>query len=245
MEPRNLQSGASPNPPTKLENPSVGYPQAGDPATATPASVGGPFWFYAMSEEMRNVIIRAGLTPSDDELDQFWQAIQIAAQPEIDQIGRSGVSTGSTIPAKCLIESGQELLRASYPEMWQWVQLQTNLIPQATKNANPVGLSGYYGDGDGATTFTLCNMNGLHTRSYDAGRGLTGGGLFSYQSDQIKAHSHVLNNHVAESAFLYSGGGGNPGVNVPTSSPSVTGSTGAAENTVKAVMRLHFVRVLP
>lgn len=238
MEPRNLQSGAGANPPEKLANPSVGYPQAGNPATSTPASVGGPFWFYAMAEEMRNVIVGAGLTPNDDELDQFWQAIQTLLTPDPDKIGQAGISTGSTIPSKCLLEAGQELSRASYPDMWAWVQLQSNLVSQATKDAGLLAYSAYYGDGDGATTFTLCDIQGLFTRAADNGRGLANGqALFEYILDQIKAHSHLYGAGISGDSQYANG-------SIMAGATYSTSIVGGVENTVKNIARLFYVRVI-
>lgn len=39
----------------------------------------GAFWFYYVTESIRNVIIGAGLTPDPTNLNQFAQAVEILA----------------------------------------------------------------------------------------------------------------------------------------------------------------------
>lgn len=75
MDPRKYKSGAVETPPEPLESPSEGYPSPGNPASGIPATVPGTYWHYMISEEMRNVIVGAGLTPDYENLSQFFQAI--------------------------------------------------------------------------------------------------------------------------------------------------------------------------
>jgi hypothetical protein len=89
MEPRNYESGAAETPPTTPETPSSGYPIAGNSSTGTPATKPGPFWIYKVGESLRRVIVAAGLTPSDSNLDLLTNAIQAlsvtkASQAEVD-----------------------------------------------------------------------------------------------------------------------------------------------------------------
>lgn len=76
MDNRTLESGASATPPAAPATPSVGYPQKGNPSTGTPASKGGVFWYYQIGEELRNVLVAAGLTPSTGDLTQIVTAIK-------------------------------------------------------------------------------------------------------------------------------------------------------------------------
>ena len=39
----------------------------------------GAFWFYYMTESIRNVVVAAGLTPDPTNLKQFAQAVEILA----------------------------------------------------------------------------------------------------------------------------------------------------------------------
>lgn len=76
METRNYQSGASATPPSAPVTPSVGYPINGNPATGTPATQPGAYWFYKIGEELRNVIVNSGLTPDDLNLAQLLTALK-------------------------------------------------------------------------------------------------------------------------------------------------------------------------
>lgn len=85
MDPRKYKSGAVETPPEPLESPSEGYPSPGNPASGIPATVPGAYHMYAITEEMRNVIVQAGLTPDYEDLTQFSQAIQTLVAPKASQ----------------------------------------------------------------------------------------------------------------------------------------------------------------
>lgn len=76
MDNRAWLSGASATPPTAPVSPSSGYPTGGNPLTATPPTNPGAFWFHQTGEELRGVIVAAGLTPSTGALDQLLTALQ-------------------------------------------------------------------------------------------------------------------------------------------------------------------------
>ncbi len=78
MDNQALESGASATPPTAPASPSMGYPTKGNPGTGTPASKGGVFWHYQIGEELRAVIVAAGLTPSTSVLTQLRDALRSA-----------------------------------------------------------------------------------------------------------------------------------------------------------------------
>lgn len=73
---RTFESGAAGSPPSAPASPSSGYPTAGNPQTATPATKPGPWWYHMMTEELRAVIVAAGLTPDHTDVTQLSQAIQ-------------------------------------------------------------------------------------------------------------------------------------------------------------------------
>lgn len=73
---RVFESGAVGSPPSAPTSPSSGYTTAGNPATATPATKPGPYWFHQVTEELRAVIAAAGITPDHEELTQVRDAIQ-------------------------------------------------------------------------------------------------------------------------------------------------------------------------
>lgn len=73
---RTYESGAAGSPPSAPASASSGYPTAGNPQTATPSTKPGPWWYHMMTEELRAVIVAAGLTPDHTDVTQLSQAIQ-------------------------------------------------------------------------------------------------------------------------------------------------------------------------
>lgn len=65
MDNRKWEANASGTPPTPLASPSIGYPTKGNPIGAVPATKPGEWMWYALTEELRNVILEGGLTPND------------------------------------------------------------------------------------------------------------------------------------------------------------------------------------
>ena len=102
MEPRNYESGASESAPLAPETPSVGYPTEGNPGTGTPATKPGPFWFYKIGESLRRIIVAAGLTPDDDDLDLLDQAItsKVAAKASQAEVDAGSNDTKYVTPQK-------------------------------------------------------------------------------------------------------------------------------------------------
>lgn len=56
---------------------SIGFPTDADVVTGTPATHPGGNWFEAMAEEIRNVIVAAGLDYDPSDTTQFYRAIVI------------------------------------------------------------------------------------------------------------------------------------------------------------------------
>ena len=75
MDNRAFLSGASASAPAAQASPSTGFPTGGNPATATPPTNPGPFWFHAIGEELRAVIVAGGLTPAQGTLTQVRDAL--------------------------------------------------------------------------------------------------------------------------------------------------------------------------
>ncbi len=73
---RTFESGAAGSPPSVPASPSSGYPTAGNPQAAVAATKPGPWWYHMMTEELRAVIVAAGLTPDHTDVTQLSQAIQ-------------------------------------------------------------------------------------------------------------------------------------------------------------------------
>lgn len=70
-----IAGGVATPPATPDAPPENAYFTAGNPQADIPATVPGPFWFHMITEEIRNVIIGAGLDPDVAELDQLYEAI--------------------------------------------------------------------------------------------------------------------------------------------------------------------------
>lgn len=76
MDNRKWLSGAKATPPTAPGSPSAGYPTGGNPLVNEPPTNPGPWWFHQMGEELRAVIVAAGLTPDHSTLNQLLSAMQ-------------------------------------------------------------------------------------------------------------------------------------------------------------------------
>lgn len=72
---RVFESGAAASPPSAPGSPSTGYATGGNPGGGTPATKPGPWWYHMITEELRAVIVAAGLTPSHTNLGQLASAI--------------------------------------------------------------------------------------------------------------------------------------------------------------------------
>ena len=75
---RAYQSNASSAPPTAPTF-SLGYPQGDAAQPIVPPTEPGAFWFYWVTESIRNVIVAAGLTPNNLTLNQLVLALEAIA----------------------------------------------------------------------------------------------------------------------------------------------------------------------
>ena len=81
MDNRKWLAAASATPPTAPTSPSSGYPTDGNPSTATPATNPGAYAFHAIGEELRNVIVAGGQTPTLGTLTQLLSALDARYVP--------------------------------------------------------------------------------------------------------------------------------------------------------------------
>lgn len=72
---RVFEAGAAAGAPSAPASPSTGYPTSGDPGNGIPATTPGPWWFHMITEELRAVIVAAGMTPDHESLDQLAEAV--------------------------------------------------------------------------------------------------------------------------------------------------------------------------
>lgn len=70
------KSGASGTPPVAPAVPSLGFPTQGNPVAGVPATTPGAWWFHMITEELRNVILAAGISPDGSDTDQLLTALQ-------------------------------------------------------------------------------------------------------------------------------------------------------------------------
>lgn len=71
---RVYQSNAVGTPPAVTPS-SGAYPTAGNKSVGQLATVPGPYWFYSITEEIRNAIVAAGLTPDPAQVNQLATAM--------------------------------------------------------------------------------------------------------------------------------------------------------------------------
>lgn len=115
---RAFASGASGVAPTVPAIPSIGYPTAGNPGSATPATKPGEWWYYMITEEIRKVITDAGLTPAVGNLTQLSEAIQVIAAGNVGEI--FWVSSNKP-PAGAFKANGATPSRAAYPALFAYL----------------------------------------------------------------------------------------------------------------------------
>lgn len=72
---RAYASGAASSAPAAPTSPSIGYPTKGNSGAGTPATKPGEYWYHMITEELRAVIVAAGIVPDHTDLDQLATAI--------------------------------------------------------------------------------------------------------------------------------------------------------------------------
>ena len=180
MEPRNFSSGTSASPPTPLGSPSVGYPTAGNPGTGTPATKPGAYWYHQVGEELRNLILAAGLTPSDAALTQVSQAVQLLIAASVVQDYKASVRVATT--------ANITALNGGAPNTLDGVTLAANdrilVKDQSTASQNGIYYVATLGTG----------VNGTWTRATDAdGAGeLTAGAVVLVEEGTANADSQWM-----------------------------------------------------
>jgi len=105
MDNRQWSAGAAITPPTPAASPVSGYPTSGNPATGTPPTPIDPYWGHAVGEEIREVIVAAGITPNYTALNQLALAIVALIQnsKQIDTVSVLNTAGSHTVsvPANC------------------------------------------------------------------------------------------------------------------------------------------------
>jgi len=105
----------------------------------------------------------------------------------ISDIGKLVTDTTDVLSIGEVALNGAEISREEYSIAWAKIKNTSNLIDQVTKDADPITYGGFWGKGDGSTTFTLPIVGGEFIRMFDDGRGVdTGRGFASQQGDAIR-----------------------------------------------------------
>ncbi len=234
---RAYSAGAIGTPPTAPVSPSIGYPTSGNPGSGVAATRPGPYWFHMITEELRALIVAAGLTPAQGTLNQVLLSIQalISAAPVVP-IGTLLWVPSTVAPPGYLKANGALISRATYTALWTHAQTTGNVT--ANDGAWSVATPGSFSPGDGSTTFRLPDLRGLFVRSFHDGstsyESDLGRALGSYQADDNKSHTHT------ESGFV-GGVGYGQGTSLAAGSPT-TGASGGAEARPRNVALLAVIR---
>lgn len=186
MDNRALESGAAAAPPSAPTSPSMGYPTKGNPSAGTPASKGGVYWHYQIGEELRAILVAAGITPDHTNLTQLLSAIRVLdniAAP----VGSVVFVSQTSAPTGFLKANGAAISRTTYSALFAIIGTT-------------------FGVGDGSTTFNLPDLRGEFLRGWDDTRGIDAGRVFgSAQADDFKAHAHLFSLLIDTSTSTFNG----------------------------------------
>lgn len=182
-----------------------------------------------------------------------WGPWRIIIGPRTSQIGELVELPGLiAVPANRGLAGafGQLLLRAEYPDMWNFISTSTPFVTdavwQAESNlgANGVGL---YSDGDGSTSFRMPDYRGEFLRAMNFASG--GGNAardpdradnsLDWQGDQYRQHRHnVFDQYVGQDS---DGGNGDP--RITPGATTNTGYSGGSETRGRNIPVLTCIRV--
>lgn len=191
---RVFESGASASPPAAPASPSIGYPSAGNPGSATPATKPGPYWYHMMTESVRAVLVAAGLTPDHTNLTQLAAAVQALASAAAMPVGTVFMVPANVAPTGSVKLNGALLSRTTYAELWAYAQASGNIEANDTNwstNRTTNGTNGKFSPGDGSTTFRIPDVRGDILRAWSDGSTVDSGrAIGSYQADAFQGHKH-------------------------------------------------------
>ena len=150
-----------------------------------------------------------------------------------EQIGSIKGWLAKAAPAGWLaLDTGALLSRATYPDLWDWVQTNAPLLSEADWQAQAAAQTsvGAFSTGDGSTTFRL-------PRLLDYMRGGLTADVGKWQSDVFKSHNHTVsscsNNGNGGTGSLYSSVA--TGTYINTTSVQSTGGDETRPKTIKVL----------
>ncbi|QDP49736.1 MAG: putative tail fiber protein [Prokaryotic dsDNA virus sp.] len=122
----------------------------------------------------------------------FDAAINAITLNSITPVGHTKIVETNTVEAGWLSHDGQELSRATYADLWDWVQTNTTVVTEAAWQA---GEFGKFSDGDGSTTFRMPDFRGQFMRIHDDGAGVDPDALSRAGGDTVgSVQSFALEN---------------------------------------------------
>ena len=89
---------ASPTPPPRPANPSVGYPSNGDPSTGRAPTTPGAWFFYMLMVEFETLLKQNGIEPSAENLHQLADFFAQYKAFVLDAVNRANASAESILP---------------------------------------------------------------------------------------------------------------------------------------------------
>lgn len=133
---RAYAAGATGSPPTAPASPSIGYPTAGNPATATPATKPGAYWYHAVTEELMGVIVAAGITPAQGTLTQLKQALDAMYSGASIAGNFSNLKASATGTSAAITVTADSIVVASAAPAFKLLQAVSLSISGAANGAN-------------------------------------------------------------------------------------------------------------
>ena len=95
--------------------------------------------------------------------------------------------TANSAPDGYIMANGAELSRTTFAKLYRWALANNLIIDQASI---PTTAHGFYGSGDGSTTFTIPDLRGVHKRGSDLASNRGGVSLGGYLADGLPDHQH-------------------------------------------------------
>ncbi len=143
---------------------SKGYPTDGSATSGQLATIPGSHWFHAVTEEIRNAIVAAGIDPAGNEYDQLSRAIAAriearvsAAEAALDEaieqikteVASDGISAGT-----------YGFFDLDAPPSDKWIPCDGRALSRVAYAALFATIGTKHGAGDGSTTFNVPDVRG-------------------------------------------------------------------------------------
>ena len=108
--------------------------------------------------------------------------------------------TANSAPDGYIMANGAELSRTTFAKLYGWALANNLIIDQASI---PTTAHGFYGSGDGSTTFTIPDLRGVHKRGSDLASNRGGTSLGGYLEDGLPNITGTLKNYPVGNSDVY------------------------------------------